>query len=295
MPFEPKGIIVAMVTPFRENEALNEEGAREIIRHLLDGGVHGVFALGSQGEFWALSMEEKRRLLEVTVDEVNGKADVYAGTGVESTRETIELMEIAEDIGVDAASIITPYYVRPSSRELVDHYKTIASKVDLPILLYNNPARTGVNINAAVLSALTKECSNIVGIKDSSGNLTTTLEYITSSENGISVLAGRDTLIYATLAYGGQGSIAACANVAPKIVVKIYKSFVSGDHNGALKAQRELTSLRMAFALGTFPVVVKEALDILGLPAGPCRKPVLPLTPENRERLREVLIKLNLL
>ena len=145
---------------------------------MLEGGIQGIFVSGSQGEFWAISKEEKQRLFEITVEQVDGRVAVYAGTGAESTREVIELTKIAEDIGVDAASIITPYFVRSNDHELRNHYKTVAEKVDLPILLYGNPSRTGVRISPVVFSTLVEEYSNIVGIKDSSGDLSITLDYI---------------------------------------------------------------------------------------------------------------------
>lgn len=295
MTFKPKGIIAAMVTPFNEREELNEDAVREIIRHLLKGGVHGIFVSGSQGEFWALEEAEKKRLFEISVDEVDGKAAVYAGTGAESTREALRLTRVAKDAGVDAASIITPYYIKPNDKELISHYSTIAGKVDLPILVYNNPDRTsGVCIDPEVLLKLAEEHSNIVGIKDSSGDLTLTSEYIRKCGSKISVLAGRDTLICATLSYGGQGSIAATANVVPALVVEIYESFIKGDYEKAMEAQYRLAPLRIAFELGSFPVVIKEALNMIGIKAGPCRTPVLPMTAESRESLRKILLDLQL-
>jgi len=295
MRFEPKGIIAAMVTPFNEREELDEDAVREIVRHLLKGGVHGIFVSGSQGEFWALTEDEKKRLFKISVDEVNGKAAVYAGTGAESTGETVRLTRIAKEAGVDAASIITPYYVKPNDKELIGHYSTIAEKVDLPILLYNNPDRaSGVCVSPEILLELAEEHSHIVGIKDSSGDLTLISEYIRKCGHKISILVGRDTLICATLSYGGQGAIAATANVVPALVVEIYESFVKGDYEKAMEAQYRLAPLRIAFELGSFPVVIKEALNMIGIKAGPCRKPVLPMDAGSRERLRRILLDLQL-
>jgi len=295
MSFEPKGIIAAMVTPFNEREELDEEAVREVIRHLLKGGVHGIFVSGSQGEFWALDEAEKKRLFEISVDEVNGKTAVYAGTGAESTGEAVRLTRIAKDAGVGAASIITPYYVKPNNEELISHYSTIAGKVDLPILLYNNPDRaSGVCVDPEVLLKLAEEHSNIVGIKDSSGDLTLISEYIRKCGHEVSTLVGRDTLICAALSYGGQGAIAATANVVPALVVDIYESFVKGDYKRAMEAQYRLAPLRIAFELGSFPVVIKEALNIMGIKVGSCRKPVLPMDAESRESLRRILLDLEL-
>lgn len=292
MKFIPEGIIPAMVTPFDKHDEIDENGTRRIINHILKGKVHGIFVSGSQGEFWALKTEEKERLFKITVDAIDGKIPVYAGTGAESTKETIELTQTAKDIGVDAASIITPYYIKPNDDELLNHYVKIANKVDLPILVYNNPARTGVHVSPRMVESLCEECANVVGIKDSSGDLTITSEYINRCGDRISVLAGRDTLILATLIYGGKGAIAACGNVVPGLIVKIYEDFISGELEGALEAQTKLAPLRLAFSLGSFPVVIKEALNMMGLSVGPCRDPISPISDESRRKLMEVLVGL---
>lgn len=288
----PKGIIPAMVTPFNKYNEIDENAVRRVITHILKENVHGIFVSGGQGEFWALTRDEKKRLFEITVDIINGKIPVYAGTGAESTKETIELTKIAKDVGVDAASIITPYYIRPNENELINHYTKIANNVDMPILVYNNPGKTGIQISPKILNTLCEECNNIVGIKDSSGDLTITSEYINICGNKISILAGRDTLILATLVYGGNGAIAACANVVPGLIVKIYENFISGDLKGALEAQSKLMPLRLAFSLGSFPVVVKEAMNIMGLQVGTCRDPISPISEKNRQKLVQILLDL---
>ena len=284
----PSGIIPAMVTPLMADEQINEKSLRRLTNHLIDGKVHGVFAVGSQGEFWALTSEEKKRVWEIVVDEARGRVPVYAGTVGVTTRETIELTRMAEKIGIDAVSILTPYFIGPNDDQLFDHYKAVAESTRLPILVYTNPARTIVKISPGLLARLA-QVKGIVGIKDSSGDLELTAEYIRVVPPGFSVLMGRDTLIYAGLSYGTKGSIAATANVKPALVASIYDKYIAGDLPGALQAQRELAPLRLAFAWGTFPVVIKEALNLMGMDAGPCRAPVGPLTTEQRERLKKVL------
>ncbi len=284
----PSGIIPAMVTPLTADEQINEKSLRRLTNHLIDGKVHGVFAVGSQGEFWAFTPEEKKRVWEIVVDEARGRVPVYAGTVGVTTRETIELTRMAEKIGIDAVSILTPYFIGPNDDQLFDHYKAVAESTSLPILVYTNPARTNVKISPGLLARLA-QVKGIVGIKDSSGDLELTAEYIRVVPPGFSVLMGRDTLIYAGLSYGTKGSIAATANVKPALVASIYDKFMAGDLPGALQAQRELAPLRLAFAWGTFPVVIKEALNLMGMDAGPCRAPVGPLTAEQRERLKKVL------
>jgi len=293
LKFEPKGVIVPIVTSFEQNEEFNERVHREMIEFLIEKGVHGIFAAGSQGEFWALSREEKKRVFEVTTDEVNGRVPVYAGTGAESTRETIELTKIAKDAGVDAVSVITPYFVKPSSKELLEHYRLVASGADLPVIVYNNPERTGgVTVDVETLIELKDECDNVEGIKDSSGDLTLTTEYIRNCGSRVAVLAGRDSLILQTIVSGGRGAVAACANVIPEIIVSLYDAAVKGNYKDALELQRKVAPLRIAFKLGSFPQVVKEAVNIIGFDVGNCRMPVTPLTSKKREKLIEILREL---
>jgi len=284
----PFGIIPAMVTPLTADEEINEKALRRLTNHLIDGKVHGVFAVGSQGEFWALSHDEKRRVWETVVEETRGRVPVYAGTVGVTTRETIELTRLAEKAGIDAVSILTPYFINPNDDQMFDHFKAVAESTSLPILVYTNPARTNLKISPGLLARLA-QVKGIVGIKDSSGDLELTAEYIRVVPHSFSVLMGRDTLLYAGLSYGAKGGIAATANVKPSLVASIYDKYMAGDLPGALQAQRELAPLRLAFVWGTFPVVIKEALNLMGMDAGPCRAPVGPLTADQREKLKKVL------
>jgi len=292
--FKPYGIIPAMVTPLDANEALNESALRRLVNHLIEGGVHGLFALGSQGEFWTLDPEEKRCILEIVVDETGGRVPVYGGTAAVSTREAVALSRMAEEVGVDAVSVLTPFFVSPTPQELYGHYAAIARATSLPIVLYSNPGRTGVSLTPETLARLA-QIENIVGIKDSSGDLSLTAEYVRVTPDDFAVLMGRDTLILAGLLYGCAGAIAATANVVPRLVVEIYERFQAGDLAGAQQAQERLSPLRHAFGWGTFPVVVKEAANIIGLAAGPAGGPVGPMSEEARDRLAQVLRNLGVL
>lgn len=294
MSFQPEGIIPAMVTPFDSEGKMNENVLREFVNYLVEKGVHGLFPVGSQGEFYALEKEEKKKIIETVVDEVNGRVPVYAGTGAITTKDAIMLTQMAEDIGVDAVSIITPFFVSPDDNELYEHYLAVARSTSLPILLYNNPGRTGVNLSIDVVVRLSR-VENIVGIKDSSGDMALTAEYIRNTDDDFCVLAGRDTLIYATLSYGGKGAIAATANVAPEIVIRIYEAYMRGDMEEAKKAQERLAPLRVAFSLGTFPAVAKDALELMGVPVGATRAPVKPVKDENKKKLKEILKEMGLL
>ena len=192
--------------------------------------------------------------------------------------------------------MITPYFLVPSQKELIAHYTAIAKACpDLPILLYSNPDRTQVPFPISTVLELAA-VDNIIGIKDSSGDMSMTGEYIRLTRGmNFHVLMGRDTLIYAALCYGAAGSICATGNVDPRVPVEIYEAFVAGDHKRALEAQYRLAPLRIAFGLGTFPVVVKEALTLIGIDAGPAVPPIGPMTPENREKLRKVLADMGML
>ena len=294
MDFQPKGIIPAMVTPVTSAGKINVEALRKLTNYLIQGGVHGLFPVGSQGEFYALSFDEKKSVIEVVVQETKGRVPVYAGTGAITTREAIALTKMAEEAGVSAVSVLTPYFIRPNEEELFQHYAMIAKATRLPVLLYNNPQRTGVNISAEFVTRASK-IENIIGMKDSSGDVTLTSEYIRRTGDQFSVLAGRDTLIYGTLCYGGKGAIAATANVAPKVVVEIYEAFQAGDWKRSLEAQFRLAPLRLAFDLGTFPVVIKEALNLLGIDAGVGIPPVGGISPKAKAELKEILKSMGLL
>lgn len=295
MSFVPKGIIPAMITPLTEEGRLNKSAYRQFINYLIDGGSHGIFVAGTTGEFYGLSAEEKKELFEIAAEEVDGRVPVYAGTGAITTRECMQLTQIAEQCDADAVSILTPMFISPTQEELYQHYKAIAGSTRLPILLYNNLPKTGVTITPATVERLA-EIDNIVGVKDSSGDFSLTSEYIRRTrDRSFSVLSGRDTLIHACLCYGGSGSIAACANIAPRICADIYDKFVAGDTKGSLEAQFAITPLRLAFTLGSFPTVIKEGLKLLGIEAGPCMGPVGPMTRAEKEELKRILQQMGLL
>lgn len=286
---EIKGIVVPVVTPFNTDESLNESGLRRIVNYLIDNGVHGLFPSGSQGELFSLTTDEKKRVMDIVIEEANGRAFVMPSTGAVTTRESIELTQYAEKAGADAVSVITPYFIRPTNAEMVEHYTRIARSVSIPVLAYNNPDRTTLPLAPSVVAAVAKAVPNFVGVKDSSGDLTNTLAYMEECPPSFRTFMGRDTMIYAGLCCGCAGAVAATANVAPDLVMGIYNGFMAGDHEAALDCQRRLSPLRRAFALGTFPVVVKDAMELMGLPAGPARAPVSSVTGQARETLIGIL------
>ena len=295
MRFAPKGILPAMITPLTKDYKVNIPAMRKLIDFLIDGGVHGIFAIGTTGEFYALTNAEYQEILEVTIDQVKGRVPVYAGANSIGTRESIALAKIAEKVGVTALAALTPYFITVTQNELYNHFAAIAGSTSLPITLYDNSPKTHLTIKPATVEKLAK-IPNIVGMKDSTGDLTNTADIINRTRGmEFSVMLGRDSLIHAGLCYGASGAVAACANVAPRLVSDIYNKYVSGDIAGSLEDQYKLVPLRMAFTLGSFPTVIKEALELMGIEAGPCAAPTGPMTAEEKEQLKKVLKDMKLI
>ena len=295
MQFTPQGVLPAMVTPLTKDYTVNEAATRKLVDFLIDGGVHGLFVVGTSGEFYGLSADEKRKVIEICMDQAAGRVPIYAGTNGITTKETIQLTKMAEACKVDAVSILTPMFISPSQEELYEHYKAVSQEVDVPILLYNNLPKTNVTLTPQTVRRLA-EFDNIVGVKDSSGDFTLTSEYIRNTrDQEFSVLAGRDTLIHACLCYGGTGSIAACANIAPRLLADIYDKYMAGDIAGSLEAQYQIAPIRMAFTLGSFPTVLKESLELLGIEAGPCYGPVGTMSDAEKAQLKQVLTDIGVL
>ncbi|RPI28615.1 MAG: 4-hydroxy-tetrahydrodipicolinate synthase [Acidobacteria bacterium] len=290
-----RGVVPPVITPVDAQDRVDEQALRNVVEHVIRGGVHGVFVLGTTGEFYGLDLEQKRRAIRITLNQVKGRVPVYAGASAITTRECAELAQLAEKEGAQAVTVLTPMFISPSEEELYQHFATIASSTRLPVLLYNNPDRTGINMSAGLIERLA-DSPNIVGVKDSSGDFTLMSEYIRRTRGkNFRVMAGRDTLILATLVYGGYGCVAATANVAPALVVEIYEKFQAGDLQGALEAQYRLAPLRVAFTLGTFPVVIKDALNLVGVFAGDPIKPVGHCTEANMAKLKGILENMGLI
>jgi 4-hydroxy-tetrahydrodipicolinate synthase len=277
------------------NEDLDLPRFQWFLDHLLGAGVHAVFVLGTNSEFYALDEREKQEVMATAVAHVRKRVPVYAGTGAETTREAVRLTKLAEREGVDGVSVITPYFVMPNQQEIYDHYRRIAESTALPVLLYNNPATCGgLKIDVDTVARLA-QIPNILGIKDSSGDLQNTNEYIRVVPERFAVMQGRDTLIYQSLIWGARGAVPATANVAPGLAVAIYEAFQRGDHAAAKAAQLRLNPVRMSLTLGTAPGGVKAALALLGRPIGPSRSPVAPLSPDKLEKMRAALRQAELL
>lgn len=287
---EIKGIIAAMQTAMHEDGSINEKELRRQIDRQIEAGVDAVFCLGTNGEFYIMSMEEKIRVMEIFVDQVKGRVPVYAGTGCISTEETVSLSKKAEEIGVDVISIITPYFAAISQEELYQHYAAAAKAVSLPVVMYNIPARTGAALAPSTVGRLAKDFPNIAGVKDSSGNFNNILQYIQATEGmDFAVLSGNDALILWTLLAGGKGGITAIANILPTIMVSIYQYYLKGDLDNAKKAQNSISKIRDCFKYGNPNSIVKCATNLIGQPVGPCRKPFGLLSEEAVKGIQETI------
>ena len=287
---EIKGIIPPIVTPMNEDESVNEKELRNQVNRQIKGGIHGLFPFGTNGEGYILNEKGKEEVLSIVIDETKGRVPVYAGTGCISTKDTIRQSQMAESLGADVLSIITPSFAAASQNELYDHYKAVAEAVDMPIVLYNIPARTGNALAPATVAKLSK-IPNIVGAKDSSGNFDNMLQYIeqTRDSKDFAVLSGNDSLILWNLLAGGTGGIAGCANVFPEVMASIYNYFAAGDLENARKAQDSIRSFRGCFKYGNPNTIVKTAVNLLGYPVGKCRAPFNQVPEEGIEALKKVL------
>ncbi len=280
------GIVTAIVTPFRPDERIDYRVWQDLIETQIAGGVHGLLVAGGQGEFFALDEEEREVAARFCAQTVGGRIPVYVNVGSITTLESVRLAQKAEADGADALFVITPYYVRPSEEELADHYIEIARSVRIPVLAYSLPERTGVELTSRILERVMGVVENFAGLKHSSSDLDVIGEY---TRLGLHVFIGRDQYVLAGLERGAVGAVSACANVIPRALVALYDAWRLQDREGAARMQAVVEPLRHAFSLGTFPAVVKEALELAGLKAGRCRRPVGPLTVDARYRLLEII------
>lgn len=284
-----KGIITPITTPMHDDESLNLPELRNQINRQIDAGIHGIFCFGTNGESYVLNEDEKDKVLETTIAEVNHRVPVYAGSGCPGTKDTIRLSQRAKDMGADVLSIICPYFAAASQDEIYTHYKTIAQAVDLPIVIYNIPARAGNAIAPATIARLSK-IDNIIGAKDSSGNFDNMLQYIEQTrDSDFAILSGNDSLILWNLLAGGSGGIAGCANIYPRTLASIYDTFVSGNVDEAKRIQDSIRPMRNNFKYGNPNTIVKNATRLLGYPVGPCRAPFNGLSQEGLDAIKKTL------
>jgi 4-hydroxy-tetrahydrodipicolinate synthase len=285
---ELKGIYTALITPFK-NGALDEEGLKRVIEFQLQGGVDGIVPCGTTGEASTLSYEEHERVIELAVKFVNGKIPVIAGTGSNSTHETVELTEVAKKLGSDMALLVAPYYNRPTQEGLYSHFRKVAEEVDIPIVLYNIPTRTGVNMLPELVARLAG-IPNIVAIKEASGSLQQVADIYRLTKGRFTILSGDDNIFLPMMALGAQGVISVLSNVLPDKMKMLSKAFLDEkDIEKARALHMELMPLFQAMFVEVNPVPVKETLYYMGLVEKELRLPLVPLTDKNRDYLKTVL------
>lgn len=293
-----KGVIVPILTAIDENEKIDEKNMRRQVDFVIQGGVHGILAFGSNGEFYMLEEDEMERGLKMMIDQTAGRVPVYFGIGAISTKKCCRLAQMAVKNGADGISVLQPMFLKPTEQELFEHFKAIAESVPgTPMLLYNNPGRVGYTLSAGLVERLSNEVPSIVGLKDTSGDITLTSEFIRRTrQNNFKVFGGKDTLLYASMCHGAVGGVCTSANYMPELIVDVYNKFVAGDLKGSLEAQYLLNPVRLSMDGASFPVATKDMAIMRGLEAGEPYRPSL-LTPQGPvlEKMRSEMIAAGLI
>lgn len=276
-----KGVVVPMITPIDADENIDDKRIREQIDYVIEGGTMGILLFGSNGEFYQFEEEEMERGLKITVEQVAGRVPVYFGIGAISTRKCCRLAKLAVANGAQSISVLQPMFLKPTEAELFLHFKTIADSIpETPMLLYNNPGRVNYTLSANLVDRLAHEVPNIVGMKDTSGDITQTAEFIRRTRDvNFKVFGGKDTLLYASMCHGAVGGVCTAANFMPELINDVYYKFAAGDLQGSLEAQFKLNPVRLSMDPASFPVAAKDMANLRGRDVGDPYLPSLP-TPE---------------
>jgi 4-hydroxy-tetrahydrodipicolinate synthase len=281
-----------MVTPLDAKGKLDEDGLRKNVEFQIKHGIHGLVPVGTTGECATLDYDEHKRVIEVTVEAAKCRVPVMAGTGSNSTHEAIMLTRYAKEVGADAALSVVPYYNKPTQRGLYEHFKKVAETVDIPQFIYNIPSRTGVNIEPETVAKLSK-VKNIAGIKEAS-NIEQVMHIIRTTSRDFTIFSGDDILTFPILALGGVGVISVASNIVPDKIARMVDAFFEGGIEKSRELHHELLPLYKAMFIETSPAPVKAAMDMMGMAAGPLRLPLVEMLPENKEKLRKVLVEFKL-
>lgn len=273
-----KGVVVPIITVIDKEEKIDEEGMRRQVDFVINGGMHGILAFGSNGEFYQIEEDEMERGLKIMVDQVAGRVPVYFGIGAINTRKCVRLAKMAVANGASCVSILQPMFLKPTAEELYTHFKTIAEAIpQTPVLIYNNPGRVGYSISADMIDRLAHTVPNIVGMKDTSGDITLTEECVRRCRDiGFKVFGGKDTLLYASMSVGAVGGVCTAGNFMPGLIGDVYEKFVAGDIEGSLEAQFKLNPVRLSMDGASFPVAAKDIANLRGQNVGDPYLPNLP-------------------
>jgi len=292
-----EGTIVAMVTPFNDKDEVNETGIRENINYLIERGVDGVLAAGTTGESATITHDEQRKMIDIMVDEVNGRVKCIAGAGSNSSKEALGLVKYAESAGADAALVITPYYNKPQPHGLYMHYRMLAESTNIPLIVYNVPSRTGTDIDVDTIAKVA-ELDNIIAIKEANPDLdkvSQIMKKLESVDSEFRVISGNDNLTLPMISLGAKGVISVLANVDPARMSKLVQSALDGNYTEAMRIHYELYDLMKVLFIESNPVPTKEALNLMNRPAGHVRMPLGSLKEENKNKLQKVLQDLKLI
>ncbi len=287
-----QGSIVALATPLH-NDKVDEAKLRDLVEFHIANGTNAIVPCGTTGESATLTYEEHCKVIEIVIDQVNKRVPVIAGAGSNSTHETIFLTEHAKKAGADAVLLITPYYNKPTQQGLIKHYEAVANAVDIPIVLYNVPSRTGVNMLPETVVELSKH-KNIVGVKEASASLDQAGYIIKHAPKDFAVLSGEDSLTFAMMCMGAKGVISVVNNVAPKYLSDMCASILSGDYDKAREIHYKLMELSKVMFIETNPIPAKKALYLMGLAEDEVRLPLVTMTSEGTEKLKKVLEDLDI-
>uniref|UniRef100_A0A7C4TBE0 4-hydroxy-tetrahydrodipicolinate synthase n=1 Tax=candidate division WOR-3 bacterium TaxID=2052148 RepID=A0A7C4TBE0_UNCW3 len=286
-----QGSFVAIVTPFDDKGRLDEEGLKKNLKFLIKNKSAGIVCCATTGESPVLTEEEYEAIIRISVAECKGKIPIIAGAGTNSTEKTVKMIHRAQNCGADALLIVTPYYNKPTQQGLYQHYKIISSETNLPIIIYNVPGRTGVNILPRTVAQIAKDGKNIVGIKEASGNLDQVCELINIMGDNFDILSGDDSLTLPMLAIGAKGVISVIANIFPRDVADMCALFFEGKIAEAKKIHLKMFPVVKALFIETNPIPIKKAMEMLGMPAGKPRLPLVEMGYENSEILKKCLIE----
>jgi len=289
-----QGVYTALVTPMTSDGALDEKALRRLVDFQAEGGVNGLVPVGTTGESPTLDGDECKRVIQIVVEQARGRVQVIAGAGSNSTSEAIHYAKDAKAAGADATLQVAPYYNKPTSQGFLGHFRAIGDAVDLPMIVYNIPGRTGKNIdNATMLELATHK--NIVGVKEASGDIGQIMDLIAHKPEHFAVLSGDDNLVFPIMALGGTGVISVASNLLPREMARFVGAALKGDWSGARKLHYELLPLFKAIFIETNPIPIKAALAMKGLITESYRLPMCCMAPKNRESLAATLKELKLL
>ena len=290
-----RGCATALVTPFKSDGAIDEAGLTRLIEYQLAGGVKLLVPCGTTGESATMTDEEDQRVIKHTIDLARGRARVIAGTGSNSTAAAIDNSKVAQTLGADAVLVVAPYYNKPTQPGLYAHFRAVAEAVDLPVVIYNVPGRTSCNISAETTLRLARDCSNIVAVKEASGNMSQIMEILRDRPDGFRVLSGDDALTFAMIALGGDGLISVASNEAPELMARMVDLALKGNWTEARKLHYRLLPLMEVNFIESSPGPVKAGLAMMDLIGENYRLPLVPIQDRSRALLREVLAELGLL